>query len=104
MLKRTLLPACALALLPALAGAWGGPAAPPDEATVALPPQLGSIEIWPYTGTSFDSTNPSDPVNLFFLNVDPRAVRQALMALPPAPPLGAAGPADDLLEVHRGGP
>ncbi len=68
-------------LLPAVALAWGSPPASPGD-TVVLPPQLGSIELWPYTGTDFDSSMPSDPVNLFFVDVDPRAVRQALMALP----------------------
>ncbi len=81
-----------LALLPSLAWAWGHQPPPPGH-TVALPSTLGSIDLWPYTGTDF-SGEPSDPVNLFFANVDPRAVRQALMALdgdrspsfPPAPP------------------
>ncbi len=99
MRTRTPLAVGVLALLPAVTLAWGHRPAPPAD-TVTLPAALGSIDLWPYTGTDF-SGEPSDPVNLFFANVDPRAVRQALMALdgdrtsspipggpsyPPAPP------------------
>ena len=99
MRTRTSLAVGVLALLPAVTLAWGHRPAPPAD-TVTLPAALGSIDLWPYTGTDF-SGEPSDPVNLFFANVDPRAVRQALMALdgdrtsspipggpsfPPAPP------------------
>ncbi len=38
-----------------------------------------SLRIWPYTTDDFEE--PSDPVNLVFLNADPRAVRQELIAL-----------------------
>jgi hypothetical protein len=38
-----------------------------------------SISFWPYTTSDYE--NPSDPINLVFPNADPRAIRQALMAL-----------------------
>ena len=79
MRPRTLLAVGVLALLPAVARARGHEPAPPGG-TVTLPPALGSIDLWPYTGTDF-SGEPSDPANLILANVDPRAVRQALMAL-----------------------
>ena len=79
MRTRTLLAVGVLALLPAVAWAWGHEPAPPGG-PVTLPPALGSIDLWPYTGTDF-SGEPSDPVSLIFANVDPRAVRQTLMAL-----------------------
>ena len=84
MRTRILGAAALVVLLPALALAWPEAPPPADQVTVTLPD--GSLTLWPYTGTSFDGTG-SDPVNLLFLNVDPRAIRQALMALPPAPPL-----------------
>ena len=78
MRSRILMALGVLALLPAVAGA--SPPAPPGG-TVVLPAELGAIELWPYTGTNY-SGNPSDPVNLLFQDADPRAIRQALMALP----------------------
>jgi hypothetical protein len=38
-----------------------------------------SMRLWPYTTADF--ANPSDPINLLFPNADPRAIRQALIAL-----------------------
>jgi hypothetical protein len=67
-----------LALAPDLVGAGSQAPKPPDTTVVTLGPR--SMELWPYTGTDFTGT-PSDPVNLFFVNTDPRALRQALLAL-----------------------
>jgi hypothetical protein len=67
-----------LALVPAVVGAGGHQPKPPDTTVVTLGPR--SIEIWPYTGENFSGT-PSDPINLFFVNTDPRALRQALLGL-----------------------
>lgn len=93
MKPRTAAAACALLLVPALAAGWMGAPPPPPSGTLPFDPGTGSIYIWPYTGTSF-SGDPSDPVNLFFPDADPRAIRQALLKLEgeTRPPLGNPAP------------
>jgi len=83
-----------LALAPVLAGAGSDAPPPSDTTTVTLGSH--SVVLWPYTGTDFSGT-PSDPVNLFFLDTDPRQLRQALLHLsgerPPIAPVSL--PFDD---------
>jgi hypothetical protein len=69
-------------LLPALAPAWGGGAPPPsDPVTVALIPPGGRLlTLGPYTANDY-SGDVYDPINLFFLDLDPREIRQALLDL-----------------------
>jgi len=73
-----------------------GDVPPADRATLDL--AGGTLDFWPYTGTSFDGT-PVDPINLVFVGqADPLQIRAALMALdgdrsafgiPPVPPFDA---------------
>jgi hypothetical protein len=74
--------AALVVLLPALALAWGGGAPPPsDPVTVALvPPDGRLLTLGPYTANDY-SGDVYDPVNLFFLDSDPREIRQALLEL-----------------------
>lgn len=68
-------------LLPALALAWSGGAPPPPETvTVALDGSGRSLTLGPYTANDY-SGDVYDPVNLFFLDLDPREIRQALLDL-----------------------
>ena len=55
--------------------------AAPDRPSGTIDVAIGtqSVEVWPYTTSDFES--PSDPINLVFPASDPRAIRQALMAL-----------------------
>jgi hypothetical protein len=78
--------AALVVLLPALALAWGGGAPPPsDPVTVALvPPDGRLLTLGPYTANDY-SGDVYDPVNLFFLDSDPREIRQALLGLDPSP-------------------
>jgi hypothetical protein len=81
-------------LLPAVAMAGHEFPAPAGVATPAT--AAGVLTVWPYTASEFadpSAPTPYDPVNLIVLNTDPRAIRQALLALdgarpafPPAPP------------------
>lgn len=73
----------------------GSPADPgvPVAARVATPPYVSvpvgaqSVELWPWTTSTLNVNAPDDPVNLYIAGEgDPRAVRAALMTLPPAPP------------------
>jgi hypothetical protein len=78
---------CGLAILavllpPALAAA--GHEFPTPSGTVSPTTAAGALTVWPYTASDFtDPSAPvaSDPVNLVFLNTDPRAIRQALVGL-----------------------
>lgn len=68
------------------APAVAGPSAPDPTPTVNVPAAGGAFAVWPYTTSDFHAGD--DPVNLVFLNADPRAIRQELMKLD-----GARGPA-----------
>lgn len=60
--------------------AYSAAAAPPQD-LVSLPAGGGSLSLWPYTGADFSGT-PQDPINLVFSGrADPRAIRDALLAL-----------------------
>ncbi len=67
----------ALLVLPARAPADQSAPPPPNPVTVDLGTQTATL--WPFT--SEDLSTAADPINLVFLNADPRQVRQALMAL-----------------------
>lgn len=55
------------------------PAPPAGIVNVAV--EGAGLDVWPYTGTSFDGA-PSDPLNLIFVgDADPAGIRAALMAL-----------------------
>ncbi len=84
MRTRTVGTAALVVLLPALALAWGGGAPPPaDPVTVTL--EGGRLlTLGPYTANDY-SGDVYDPVNLFFLDSDPREIRQALLGLDPSP-------------------
>jgi len=65
---------------PALPGNLADPA-PPPEPIVTVDAGGSSLEFWPWMGSDFSGT-PSDPVSLIFIGqVDPRALRAALMFL-----------------------
>jgi hypothetical protein len=73
----------AAALLPA-ASAMAGHDFPVPDGLATPATAAGPLTVWPYTASDFtDPAAPvaADPVNLVFLNTDPRAVRQALMGL-----------------------
>jgi hypothetical protein len=78
MRTRAFFAAALAVLIPSVAPAWSHESRPPD--TVVVDPGSGSIRVWPYTGTDF-SGEPSDPISFFFAETDPRAIRQALLAL-----------------------
>ena len=80
MRKRTLIAIGALALVPAVAGAWGHEPGPPPGEDIVSVPQLGGFRLWPFTGSDF-SGDKYDPVNLLFPDLDPREIRQALLGL-----------------------
>lgn len=70
----------AAALAAALAApAVAGPSAPDPTPTVNVPAASGAFAVWPYTTSDFHAGD--DPVNLVFLEADPRAIRQELMKL-----------------------
>ena len=72
--------AALVVLLPALALAWGwGPPPPSDPVTVTLE-EGRFLTLGPYTANDY-SGDVYDPVNLFFLDQDPREIRQALLEL-----------------------
>ncbi|HET7292615.1 MAG TPA: hypothetical protein VFM88_09330 [Vicinamibacteria bacterium] len=77
MKSRVLAWSAVLAFLP-LVG-YGAQAAPEPPGAVSVVVGVSPERIWPYT--TDDLVTPSDPVNLIFPNADPRALRQALMAL-----------------------
>ena len=75
-MKKTMLTAAVVLAVPGLATAWHEPAPPSDLVSVA---EAGTF--WPYTGRDY-SGSPTDPINLVFLgDVDPRLIRQTLLAL-----------------------
>jgi hypothetical protein len=75
-MKKLMLAATVLLALPGLAAAWHEPPPPADLVSV---PEAGVF--WPYTGRDYTAT-PTDPINLIFLgDVDPRLIRQGLLAL-----------------------
>jgi hypothetical protein len=82
--------ACLLALA-ADAALAGHPQPPAEIKDVSVGGE--SISLWPYTTSDYAS--PSDPINLVFPNADPRAIRQALMALDGTRPPFATLPAHD---------
>jgi len=68
-------------LLPAVAIAWGwGPPPPSETVTVDLNGAGRFLTLGPYTANDY-SGNVYDPINLFFLDLDPREIRQALLGL-----------------------
>ncbi len=93
--RSNLAPGVGAGSAPAVAGGDG--LDPPAE-VAAVTFGVSTLQLWPYTGTSFDGT-PSDPVNLLFVgNADPVAIRDALLSLdgnrsaagfPPVPPFDA---------------
>ena len=81
MMTRAVLAAGAGALLAAAVGAAAPEAAPP-AGVVSISVGGSALTLWPYTFQEPAAPNsPSDPVNLVFLDTDPREIRQALMAL-----------------------
>jgi hypothetical protein len=66
-------------LLALAAPALAGPSAPAPAGTVGIAVAGGSLTLWPYTTSDFETR--SDPVNLVFPNADPRAIRQELVRL-----------------------
>jgi hypothetical protein len=92
MRTRLLGGAALVLLLPALAAAWGGGAPPPsDPVTVALvPPDGRLLTLGPYTANDY-SGDVYDPINLFFLDLDPREIRQSLLGLQPGSCVWADG-------------
>jgi hypothetical protein len=82
MRTRVLALAALTVLLPAVALAWGwGPPPPSQTVTVDLvPPEGRLLTLGPYTANDY-SGDVYDPVNLFFLDLDPREIRQALLEL-----------------------
>jgi len=79
-MRTRVLAVAALVLLPSLALAWGwGP--PPPSPTVNVTLVEGrALTLGPYTANDY-SGDVYDPVNLFFLDTDPREIRQALLEL-----------------------
>jgi hypothetical protein len=77
---RTLAASALLALSPALAGAGQEAPSPPASGLVTVTLGAETERLWPFTADDFSGT-PKDPVNLVFFGADPRAVRQALLAL-----------------------
>jgi hypothetical protein len=73
-----------VALLLAVAQpALAGQSAPPPADVVTIDVGSDQLTLWPFTTDNYlpDETGASDPVNLVFLNTDPRAIRQELMGL-----------------------
>jgi hypothetical protein len=73
-------PTLVLALtLPALAGQ----SAPPPADLVTIDVGGDSLTLWPFTTASYQTSEAgrSDPINLVFLDTDPRAIRQELLGL-----------------------
>jgi hypothetical protein len=77
MKTRVLVWSAVVALIPVVD--YGAPTLPEPAGTVSVVVGVSPERIWPYTTDDF--VTPSDPVNLIFPNSDPRALRQALMAL-----------------------
>ncbi len=90
MKTRTFVALLSATALPALAS----PSAPPPAPVVTISAGAESLSIWPYTASDYSGA-PSDPVNLVFLDTDPRAIRQALMALDNHRPAFAGLPTAD---------
>ena len=67
-----------LPLFVALAWGWGPP--PPSQTVTVdlVPPEGRLLTLGPYTANDY-SGDVYDPVNLFFLDLDPREIRQALL-------------------------
>lgn len=65
--------------VPALAGE----SAPTPSGVVTITAGTDQLTLWPFITTNYlpGPAGPSDPVNLVFLNTDPRAIRQQLMKL-----------------------
>jgi hypothetical protein len=63
--------------------AFAGQDAPTPVGVVSIDTGSASLSLWPYTTSNYlpEPNGASDPVNLVFLNTDPRAIRQALMTL-----------------------
>jgi hypothetical protein len=80
-MRTRVLAVAALVLLPSLALAWGwGPPPPAATVTVDLDGTGRFLTLGPYTANDY-SGDVYDPVNLFFLDTDPREIRQALLGL-----------------------
>ena len=58
---------------------WAGWGVASPSGTVQVDAGNETLDLWPYTTSDFETK--SDPVNLVFLNADPRAIRQELMKL-----------------------
>jgi hypothetical protein len=59
--------------------AWAGRRVAPPQGVVSVEAGTDTLAVWPYTTSDFETGD--DPVNLVFLNADPRAIRQQLMKL-----------------------
>jgi hypothetical protein len=70
-------------LLAAAVPAFAGESAPPPADVVSVAAGTEQLSLWPFLTENYlpGAAGKSDPVNLIFLNTDPRAVRQKLMAL-----------------------
>jgi hypothetical protein len=63
--------------------ALGGQSAPQPAGVVTIDAGGEQLALWPFITTNYrpDAAGKSDPVNLVFLNTDPRAIRQELLRL-----------------------
>jgi hypothetical protein len=70
--------------VPALAGQ----SEPPPADVVTIDAGSDQLTLWPFTTENYQpgEAGQSDPINLVFLNTDPRAIRQELMRLGPDRP------------------
>ena len=79
---------CRVLTLPLLAMAIAAPtiagqSAPPPAGVVTIDAGRDQLTLWPFITTNYlpGDSGKSDPINLVFLNTDPRAIRQELMQL-----------------------
>jgi hypothetical protein len=70
-------------VLSAAVPAFAGQSAPPPTDVVSVDAGTEQLNLWPFLTENYlpGAVGKSDPVNLIFLNTDPRAIRQRLMAL-----------------------